>query len=147
MGAQQRGLSERRIVVLYRPQIISIGLCECVCQLIEVWCWWYDGLMSMRRNVQYITWHRFFLNSYPFKIWKYTDHPSYILFWAKDPTQSQSLAFLLWFSPETREGWPLLTVETGQMGTQRVQMKGVLLCLVVGLVVPVREIFLLPWLL
>ncbi len=34
-----------------------------------------------------------------------------------------------------------------QMRTQRVLMKGVLPWLVVGLVVPVREIFLLPWLL
>ncbi len=39
---------------------------------------------------------------------------------------------------ETREGWPLLTVETE--GTQRVQMKEVLPWLVRWLVMPVQEI-------
>jgi hypothetical protein len=33
--------------------------------------------------------------------------------------------------PERPEGWPLLTVEIEVMGTQRVQMKGVPLCMVV----------------
>ncbi len=33
-------------------------------------------------------------------------------------------------SRETREGWPLLTVETEVNGSQRGQMKGVLSCLV-----------------
>jgi len=33
-------------------------------------------------------------------------------------------------SRETREGWPLLTVETEVNGTQRGQMNGVLSCLV-----------------
>ncbi len=33
-------------------------------------------------------------------------------------------------SRETREGWPLLTVETEVNGTQRGQMRGVLSCLV-----------------
>ncbi len=52
-------------------------------------------------------------------------------------------------SRETREGWPLLTVETElqSMGTQRVQMKGSFLCWFVGLVVPVQDFFVQPCLL
>jgi hypothetical protein len=52
-------------------------------------------------------------------------------------------------SIKTRKGWPVLTIETEVTGDskKRVQMKGVLLWLVLGLVVPVQEIFTLQWLL
>jgi hypothetical protein len=44
---------------------------------------------------------------------------------------------------EIGEGWPLLTAETEQMGTQGVQMTGILpFGWVVGLIVPVQDIFL-----
>jgi hypothetical protein len=45
-----------------------------------------------------------------------------------------------------RGAWPLLTVETEvqEMGTQRVQMKGIYLGWFVGLVVQVKGLFVLP---
>jgi hypothetical protein len=47
---------------------------------------------------------------------------------------------------ETREGWPLLTVETEANGESRSTiLKGSFLGWLVGLVVPVQEIFVLPW--
>jgi hypothetical protein len=48
---------------------------------------------------------------------------------------------------KTKEGWPLLTVETEAKGTQRVQMKEPFLGWFFGLFVTVQEIFVLPWLL
>jgi hypothetical protein len=52
---------------------------------------------------------------------------------------------------ETRDGWPLLSVENEVNGAHRVQMKGVLPSILgwfaLGLVVPVQETFILPWLL
>jgi hypothetical protein len=45
-------------------------------------------------------------------------------------------------SRETREGWPLLTVESGVNGDSK--WKESFLCWIVGLVVPVQEIFVLP---
>jgi hypothetical protein len=47
---------------------------------------------------------------------------------------------------ETRDGWPLLTLKLRQMEIQGVHKKGVLPWLVRGLVVPVQDIFVLPWL-
>jgi hypothetical protein len=47
---------------------------------------------------------------------------------------------------EAREVWPLLTGETGEIGTQRVQGKGSFVGWLAGLVVPV-ETFILPWML
>jgi hypothetical protein len=58
--------------------------------------------------------------------------------------------WLVYKTKESREGWPLLTVETEQMETYGVQIKGIrcsfLICFV-GLVLLVQEIFILPWLL
>ncbi len=49
---------------------------------------------------------------------------------------------------ETREGWPLLTVETEANGGSRsTLLKGSFLGWFVGIVVPVQEIFVLAWLL
>ncbi len=49
---------------------------------------------------------------------------------------------------ETREGWPLLTVETkGEWGLKGYNWKGSFLGWFVALAVPVHEIFVLPWLL
>ena len=52
------------------------------------------------------------------------------------------------FSRETREGWPLLTVEIEVNGDSK-RTNDTVLYLVgsFGLVVPVQEIFVLPWLL
>jgi hypothetical protein len=47
---------------------------------------------------------------------------------------------------ETREGWPLLTVETEVNGDSK-QIKGVFLGSFAGIFVPVQETFTLPWLL
>jgi hypothetical protein len=56
--------------------------------------------------------------------------------------------FYLVQSRETREGWPLLTVETDVNGDSKsTNEKRSILGWFVGLVVPVREIFVLPWLL
>jgi hypothetical protein len=49
----------------------------------------------------------------------------------------------MFVSRETREGWPLQTVETEVNGDSRVQMKRVLHWLVRWLAVPVLEIFFL----
>jgi hypothetical protein len=49
---------------------------------------------------------------------------------------------------ENKEGWPLLTLETEANGDLRGTYKrGSFLCWFVGLVTPVQEIFVLPWLL
>jgi hypothetical protein len=49
---------------------------------------------------------------------------------------------------ETREGWPLLTVETQvNWDSKSTNERGPFLWWVVRLVVPVKEIFVLPWLL
>jgi hypothetical protein len=49
---------------------------------------------------------------------------------------------------ETREGWPLLTVETEVNGDSKsTKESGPSLVGLQGLVVPVQEIFVLPWLL
>jgi hypothetical protein len=49
---------------------------------------------------------------------------------------------------ETRERWPLLTVELRQMETYGVQMKEVLFGMVLwARRVPAQDIFILPWLL
>jgi hypothetical protein len=51
-------------------------------------------------------------------------------------------------SKETREGWPQLTVETEVNGDSKsTNERGSFLGWFVGLVVPVQEIFVLPWLL
>jgi hypothetical protein len=52
-------------------------------------------------------------------------------------------------TPEKPEGWPLLTVETeGEWALKEyLQMKGSFLGRFVGLVVPVQETFILPWML
>ncbi len=49
---------------------------------------------------------------------------------------------------ETREGWPLLTVETEKNGNAKsTNKRGPSFGWFVGLVVPVQETFILPWLL
>ncbi len=49
---------------------------------------------------------------------------------------------------ETREGWPLLTVETEVNGDSKsTNERGLPWLVCCGLVVPVKEIFVLPWLL
>ena len=48
---------------------------------------------------------------------------------------------------DTREGWPQLTVETEVNGDSKsTNERGSFLGWFVGLVVPVQEIFVLPWL-
>ncbi len=48
---------------------------------------------------------------------------------------------------ETREGWPLVTVETEVNGDSKSTTKrGPFLGWLVGLVLPVQEIFVKPWL-
>ncbi len=65
--------------------------------------------------------------------------------WAQ--LKSWSNTALMW-TRETREGWPLLTVESEANGDSRstgTHIKGVLQNLFVGHVMPVQEFFLLPW--
>ncbi len=58
------------------------------------------------------------------------------------------LSLLVKMEEVTREGWPLLTVETEVNGvSKRANERGPFLVGSLGFIVPIQEIFVLPWLL